>query len=106
LKSFRAKAYIRKLAENDTTLLSLSEAVSTIYWQKDIGFAEDVLAKTSAKQMSYLTEMSIGAKDIVNLEVKYSFQGWLNRVEGKIQIYSRETGFNTESGYETDLYGI
>jgi hypothetical protein len=66
-ESYRAKAYTRTLAANDTSLLSISESISIIRWQKEIGSFEEFLSKTSSKQMSYLTEMNVGSKNIVNL---------------------------------------
>jgi hypothetical protein len=66
-ESYRAKAYTRTLAANDTTIMSLSESISIIRWHKEIGSSEEFFTKTSAKQMSYLTEMNVGSKNIINL---------------------------------------
>ena len=66
LKSYQAKAYTRTRVENDTSIVSMSESVSKLYWDAEIGSREEFIAKKSSKRMSYLTELNVGAKNIYN----------------------------------------
>ncbi|MBU0474078.1 MAG: DUF5686 and carboxypeptidase regulatory-like domain-containing protein [Bacteroidetes bacterium] len=66
LSSFSAKAYTRSLVENDTSIVSLSESVSNLFWDKSVGTREEFLGKKSPNQMSYLTDMNVGSKNIIN----------------------------------------
>ena len=66
LKSFRAKAYTRSKVENDVSIVSISESVSKLYWDVEKGSREEFIAKKTSKRMSYLTDMSVGAKNILN----------------------------------------
>ena len=66
LKSYRAKAYTRTKIENDTSIVSISESVSRLYWDQEKGAREEFIAKKSSKQMPYLTELNVGSKNIVN----------------------------------------
>ncbi len=66
LKSYTAKAYTRTKVENDTSIVSLSESVSKLYWDSEMGSREEFIAKKSSKRMSYLTELNVGSKNIYN----------------------------------------
>ena len=66
LQSYQAKAYTRTRVENDTSMVSMSESVSKLYWNSEIGCREEYIAKKSSKRMSYLTELNVGSKDIYN----------------------------------------
>ena len=66
LKSFRAKAYTRSKVENENSIVSISESVSKLYWEVEKGSREEFIAKKTSKRMSYLTDMSVGAKNILN----------------------------------------
>jgi len=66
LKSYQAKAYTRTRVENDTSIVSMSESISGLYWDAEIGYREEFIAKKSCQQMSYLTELNVGSKNIYN----------------------------------------
>ena len=66
LSSFRAKAYTRSRVENDSTIVSMSESLSNIYWDRENGSHETFITKRSSKQMPYLTELNVGSKNILN----------------------------------------
>ena len=66
LQSYVAKAYTRTRVENDTSIVSMSESVSKLYWNSEVGSREEYIAKKSSKRMSYLTELNVGSKDIYN----------------------------------------
>ena len=66
LKSFRAKAYTLSKVENDTNIVSISESISNLYWDSVLGAREEFVKKHSSKQMSYLTELNVGSKNIYN----------------------------------------
>jgi len=44
----------------------MSESVSRLYWDSEIGSREEFIAKKSSKRMSYLTELNVGSKNIYN----------------------------------------
>jgi len=81
LKSYQAKAYTRTKVENDTSIVSMSESVSRLYWNSEIGSREEFIAKKSSKRMSYLTELNVGSKNIYNFYadniqlINYKFVG-------------------------------
>ena len=66
LESYRAKAYTRVRIENDSSIVSMSESVSKLYWSIHSGSHEEFIAKKSSKRMPYLTEMNVGSKNILN----------------------------------------
>ncbi len=66
LTSYQAKAYTRTRVENESSIVSMSESVSKLYWDSEIGSREEFIAKKSSKQMSYLTELNVGSKNIYN----------------------------------------
>lgn len=67
LRSYSAKAYTRLKVENDTSIVSMSESISKLYWSTESGVAEEFITKRSSKRMPYLTEMEVGSKNIINL---------------------------------------
>jgi len=67
LHSFKAKAYTRMRVENEKAIVSMSEAVSEIYWNLAKGAREKFFAKETSKSLPYLTDMQVGSKDIINL---------------------------------------
>ena len=81
LKSYQAKAYTRTKVENDTSIVSMSESVSRLYWDSEKGSREEFIAKKSSKRMSYLTELNVGSKNIYNFYadniqlINYKFVG-------------------------------
>jgi len=66
LKSYKAKAYTRNLVENDSTIISILESVSDLYWDFNRGAREQFIAKKKSKQMGYLAEMNAGSKNMFN----------------------------------------
>ena len=66
LHSYRAKAYTRTRIENDTSIVSITESVSNLYWDTDLGTREEFLARHTGKQIPYLAESSPGSKEILN----------------------------------------
>ena len=53
LKSYKAKAYTRSKVENDTSIVSISESVSLLYWDLTKGSREEFIAKRSGRRMPY-----------------------------------------------------
>ena len=66
LMSYRAKAYTRTKVENDSSIVSMSESVSRLYWDQEKGSNEEFVAKKSSKRMPYLTELNVGSRNIIN----------------------------------------
>ncbi|MCK5147542.1 carboxypeptidase-like regulatory domain-containing protein [bacterium] len=66
LKSYQAKAYSRIIVGRDTSLLSLAESISTLYWDGKLGMREEFKAKKQGRQLPYLTDRSVGAEGILN----------------------------------------
>lgn len=66
LHSYRAKAYTRTRIENDTSIVSITEMVSKLYWDASLGAREEFLSRHSGKQVTYLAENSPGSKNILN----------------------------------------
>jgi hypothetical protein len=51
LKSYQSEAYTRQVLENDTSIVSITESNSILYWDEDKGYRE---IQTSARQTSNL----------------------------------------------------
>ena len=66
LRSYKAKAFTRSKVENDTSLVSLAESSTIIFWDSESGTHEEFIAKKQSEQLFYLTDMNVGSKNIYN----------------------------------------
>lgn len=67
MKSYKARAYTRLRIEKDDVIVSMAESVSKVYWDREEGAHEDFVAVKNSKQLTYLTDMDVGASNVTDL---------------------------------------
>ncbi len=53
LESFSANAYTRQVLSNEDEIASISETETKLFWQKDIGYREIILAQSQTANLSF-----------------------------------------------------